>query len=306
MRKLITGLTGALLATGSAQAQQDLSKVEIRTETVKPGVHVLFGAGGNIGVSTGPDGTFLIDDQFAPLIPKIQAAVAKLSDKPIRFVLDTHFHSDHTGGNEDLGKAGALIVAHDNVRKRMNSEQFSSVLNRSTPPAPAAALPVVTFSESTSFHINGDTLHIVHVPRAHTDGDSLVHFVKANVIHMGDVFFASGYPFIDVDGGGSVLGVIAAVDKALAMGNADTVYIPGHGPVSKRQDLIAYREMLRDIVSKVQAQIQAGQSREAVLAAKPTAAYDAKQGGGFMKPDVFTRIVYDSLSKPAPTGHGHH
>ena len=295
-----------LAAAAPAVAQQDFSKVEIRTEQVAPGVHVLFGAGGNIGLSTGPDGSFVIDDQFAPLTPKIQAAVAKVSTQPLRFVLNTHWHFDHTGGNENLGKAGALIVAHDNVRTRMSTEQFVTAIGRKVPPSPAAALPVVTFDASTSFHINGDTIRAVHVPHAHTDGDSLVHFTRANVIHMGDTYFANGYPFVDLSSGGSVEGLIAAVDKALAMGNDSTRYIPGHGPVSDRAALRTYRAMIVDVVAKVRAGIAAKRPLEAIVASKPTAAYDAKWGTAFIKPEQFVRTVHASLtSKPAHQAGGH-
>jgi glyoxylase-like metal-dependent hydrolase (beta-lactamase superfamily II) len=295
-----------LAAAAPAVAQQDFSKVEIRTEQVAPGVHVLFGAGGNIGLSTGPDGSFVIDDQFAPLTPKIQAAVAKVSTQPLRFVLNTHWHFDHTGGNENLGKAGALIVAHDNVRTRMSTEQFVTAIGRKVPPSPAAALPVVTFDASTSFHINGDTIRAVHVPHAHTDGDSLVHFTRANVIHMGDTYFANGFPFVDLSSGGSVEGLIAAVDKALAMGNDSTRYIPGHGSVSDRAALRTYRAMIVDVVAKVRAGIAAKRPLEAIVASKPTAAYDAKWGTAFIKPEQFVRTVHASLtSKPAHQAGGH-
>lgn len=294
-----------LIAAGPAAAQQDFSKVEVTAEQLRPGVHVLFGAGGNIGVSTGPDGIFIIDDQFAPLTPKIQAALAKIDPKPVRFVLNTHWHLDHSGGNENLGKAGALIVAQDNVRTRMSSEQFVAALNMKMPPSPQAALPVVTFSQATTFHINGDSIRAVHVPHAHTDGDSLVHFTKANVIHMGDTYFAGGYPFIDLSSGGSIDGVIAAVETGLAMGNADTRYIPGHGPVGDRSALIVYRDMLRDVVGRIRAAVAAGRTVEQVVAAKPTAAYDAKWGGGFVKPEQFVRIVYSSLTAAKPHAHRH-
>lgn len=286
----------AVLGAAPAAAQADLSKVEIRAEQVAPGVHVLFGAGGNIGVSTGADGTFIIDDQFAPLTSKIQAALAKLSDKPLRFVVNTHWHFDHTGGNENFGKAGALIVAHDNVRVRMSSEQFVAAIQQRFPPSPAAALPVVTFDASTTFHINGDSIRAVHVPTAHTDGDSLVHFTKANVIHMGDTYFSNGYPLIDLSSGGSLNGVLAAHAKALAMGNASTRYIPGHGAVTGKTELAAYRAMIADIVGKVRAGIAAKRSIDQIVASKPSAAYDAKFGTGFIKPDQFVRTVYASLT----------
>lgn len=288
-------LLAALVAAPAAAQEQDFSKVEIAAERVAPGVHVLFGAGGNIGVSTGADATVLIDDQFAPLTPKILAAAGKLSDKPVRFVVNTHWHGDHTGGNENLGKAGVVIVAHDNVRTRMASDQFIALMKRTVPASPAIALPVVTFDNMTTLHLNGEAIKAVHVAPAHTDGDALIVFTRANVIHMGDVYFASGYPFIDLSSGGSVRGVIAAVDKGLALGNATTRYIPGHGSVGDRAALTAYRAMLADIVDKVAAGIKAGKSVEALVAAKPTAAYDAKWGGAFIKPDQFIQLVYASL-----------
>ena len=294
MKKLI--LAAALLVAGPAAAQRDFSKVEIRAEQVAPGVHVLFGAGGNIGVSTGPDGTFIIDDQFAPLTPKILAALAKLSDKPPRFVVNTHWHFDHTGGNENFGKAGALIVAHDNVRVRMSTDQFIASLQQKIPASSPMALPVVTFDASTTFHINGDAIRAVHVPDAHTDGDSLVHFTKADVIHMGDTYVSGGYPFVDLSSGGSLEGLLAAHAKALAMGNDATRYIPGHGPVTSKAQLAAYRAVVADVVAKVRAGIAAGRSVDQIVASKPTAAHDAKFGNDFIKPDAFVRTVYESLT----------
>ena len=306
MNRLVAIVLGAALGVSGANAQQrDLSQVEVKTETVRPGVHVLFGAGGNIGVSSGPDGVFLIDDQFAPLTPKIQQAVAKISDQPVRFVLNTHWHGDHTGGNENFGKAGALIVAHDNVRVRMSSDQFLAAFNEKVPASPAGALPVVTFSETTTFHINGDALHVVHVPNAHTDGDSIVHFTRANVLHMGDTFFNNSYPFIDISSGGSIQGVIAAADRALALTNAETRVIPGHGSITDRQGLVAYRDMLRDITAKVQAGIDKRQTLAQIQAAKPTASHDARWGNGFIKPDQFVAFVHAGLTAPKAKSHQH-
>jgi glyoxylase-like metal-dependent hydrolase (beta-lactamase superfamily II) len=303
MKMLIAAAIAAIAAAAAPAAAQDFATVEIRTEQVVPGVHVLFGAGGNIGVSTGPDGTFIIDDQYAPLTPKIQAALAKLSDTPVRFVLNTHWHGDHTGGNENLGKAGALIVAHDNVRVRMSSEQFIASMQRRVPPSPAAALPVVTFDSRTSFHINGDTIRAVHVGHAHTDGDSLVQFTRANVIHMGDTYFSAGYPYVDLSSGGSFDGLLAAHAKALELGNDATRYIPGHGPVTGKAELAAYRAMIAEIVGKVRAGIAAKQSVEQIVAAKPSAAYDAKWGTGFIKPDVLVRTIHASLTRPSTHSH---
>ncbi|MBT8487910.1 MAG: MBL fold metallo-hydrolase, partial [Gemmatimonadetes bacterium] len=183
-----------------------MENVQIRTQQVADGVYMLMGQGGNIGVSVGDDGVFIIDDQFAPLTDKILAAIAAITDEPVRFVFNTHWHGDHTGGNENMGEAGALIVAHDNVRERMSTEQVLERIGRpvsTTPASPAGALPVITFSEDVSFHINGGQLHAFHVSNAHTDGDAIVHFVSANVVHMGDTFFRDRFPFIDTASGGS-------------------------------------------------------------------------------------------------------
>ncbi len=237
-----------------APAAQDFDSVRIQTVDVAAGLHMLVGQGGNIGVSTGEDGIFLIDDQFAPLTAKIRTAIAEIQEGPIRFLLNTHWHADHTGGNENLGRAGAVIVAHAAVRTRMSTEQFMSAANRRIPPAPPAALPVVTFAETISFHLNGDEIRVLHVPSAHTDGDSIVQFVAANAVHTGDTYFnIGGFPFIDLSSGGSLEGMIAAADRVLALANDRTRILPGHGPLSNRAELRTYRDMLvlvRDRVSR--------------------------------------------------------
>lgn len=283
-----------LLAT-STSAQEDYSKIEIKTSELAPGIYMLEGAGGNLGLSVGDDGAFLIDDQYAPMSAKIQAAVAKVSQKPIRFVVSTHWHFDHTGGNEAMGQAGAVLVAHDNVRTRMKAGQLIKFFNFEVPPAPHIALPVVTFADSVTFHVNGDELAVLHIPRAHTDGDSVVHFKKANVIHMGDLYFAGMYPFIDLESGGAVDGVIAAGKQILAMADEKTKIIPGHGPMSSKADLAEYVKMLETIRANVAALVAAGKSQEEAIAAKPTAALDEKWGKGFIKSDTFASLVYQSL-----------
>lgn len=290
-------LTFPLLSILPAAAQPDPSNVEVKAHPVADGIWMLTGAGGNIGVCAGEDGVFLIDDQYAPLTDKILAAVKTLSDGPVRFVFNTHWHGDHTGGNENLGKQGTLIVAHDNVRKRMSSEQFLAAFNSKVPASPKGALPVVTFNDSVTFHLNGQEIHAVHVAPAHTDGDSLVHFAKANVLHMGDIYFNGMYPFIDVSTGGSIDGVIAAVDVALGMVDPSTKVIPGHGPLSNKAELMAYRAMLAGLREAVAKAIAEGKDRAAAIAAKPSAPWDEKWGGGFLKADVFVGIVYDSLAK---------
>ena len=287
-------VAASLLLAASLEAQVNYDTVQIRATELAKGVHVLFGSGGNIGVSVGDDAVFIIDDQFAPLTPKILAAIRALTDKPVSFVLNTHWHFDHTGGNENFGKAGALIVAHDNVRKRMSTEQFMAAMNRRDPPSPKAALPVVTFSEGVTFHINGDSVVVTHVAPAHTDGDAIVHFQKANVVHMGDVFNNTGLPFIDLSSGGSVHGVIAAADKVYAMTNAQTRIVPGHGQVTDRNRLKAWRDAVVAVRMRVQAEVRARKTIEQVLALKLTAPYEKEWPGGHER---FVRAVYEELSR---------
>lgn len=293
----LASFTAALLASCAfaSHAQQDFSKVEIKTQKLSDTTYMMMGSGGNLGLSIGADAVFLIDDQFAPLTPKIEAAIKQLTAKPVKFVLNTHWHFDHTGGNENLGKSGALIMAHDNVRKRMNSEQLIAFFNMPTKPSPKDALPVVTFSADTTFHINGDEVHAVHMPAAHTDGDSVVFFKKSNVVHMGDIYFNGFYPFIDTSSGGTVDGVIAAVDKVLAIARDDTKIIPGHGPLSSKADLKVYRDMLATLIGRIKEQVKAGKKLEEIVAAKPTADHDAKWGGGSIKPDKWVEMVVMNL-----------
>lgn len=292
----------AALVASPASAQQDLSKVEVKVEKIAPGVAVLFGAGGNIGLSYGVDGNIIVDDQYAPMSEKIVAAIATLDPDPVRFVVNTHWHGDHTGGNEAMGKRGAVIVAHSNVRTRMSSEQFIAALGDKVPASPAAALPVVTFEDGVTLHLNGDTLHIVHVADAHTDGDSLVHWQKANVLHMGDTFFNKvTFPFLDLSSGGSIDGLIAAADKGLEWSNGTTRIIPGHGPVASRAELAAYRAMLVDIRGKVAAGIAAKRTLAQIQASKPAASYGMPDG--FIKPDQFVAFVFESLTKPKQHRH---
>ena len=262
-----TVLTGAATPP-SPPAPIDPAKVTMETVKLGPGTAVIFGAGGNIGVSYGPDGTVLIDDQFAPLTPKITAAAAALDARPIRFVINTHWHFDHSGGNENLGKAGTLIIGHDNVRARMSTDQVIQAFNMAFPASPKEALPVVTFAAGMTLHLNGDTLKIVHVAAAHTDGDALVKWDKANVLHTGDVFNRAGAPFIDRGTGGSITGMIAGMDVAIAMTDANTKVIPGHGPVSTRADMVAYRDALKTLLARITAEHKAGKTLEQVLALK--------------------------------------
>ncbi|MGZ5956836.1 MAG: MBL fold metallo-hydrolase [Myxococcaceae bacterium] len=296
-------LAVSMVLAGAALAQDtDFSKVEVKVVPVAGGVSMLVGEGGNIGVTTGKDGTFLIDDQFAPLLPKIRAAVKTLGDGPIRFVVNTHFHGDHTGSNALLSESGAVIIAQDNVRKRLGIERVNSRTKERTPPSPPAAWPLVTYADGVTLYLNGDELEVTHVARAHTDGDSIIRFRKANVIHMGDVFFNGNYPFIDVDSGGSVDGVVAAVDKVLPTIDAGTKLIPGHGSLGTKADLQAYRDVVAGIRDRVKALIAQGKTLDQVIAAKPSAQWDEKWGKGYMGPDVFVSFVYRSLTEPKGTG----
>jgi glyoxylase-like metal-dependent hydrolase (beta-lactamase superfamily II) len=276
-------------------AQQDFSKVEIKAERLADSVYMLVGSGGNLGLSVGNDAVFLIDDQYAPLTPKIQAAVATITKKPVQFVLNTHWHGDHTGGNERFAEAGALIVAHDNVRKRMSSEQFLDFFKMRVERSPQAALPLVTFSADVTFHINGDEVFAFHCPAAHTDGDAIVHFRRADVMHMGDIFFNGFYPFIDASSGGSADGVIAAVDRALALATDKTRIIPGHGPLATKADLKVYRDMVATVQGRVRSQLAAGKSVQEIVDSKPTKEFDEKWGNGFIKPDSWVTMLATAL-----------
>ncbi|MDH3456431.1 MAG: MBL fold metallo-hydrolase [Gemmatimonadota bacterium] len=273
-------------------AQQD---VQIQTVAAAPGIHMLVGSGGNIGVSSGPDGVFVIDDQYAPLTYKIVVAIRRFSTEPIRFVVNTHWHGDHVGGNENMGELGALIVAHDNVRGRMSVKQVMEALGRTVPASPKGALPVVTFSETTTFHLNGDELYVFHVPHAHTDGDAIIHFRRGNVVHMGDTFFNGAYPFIDLGSGGSIDGMIHAADAVLARIDGETKIIPGHGALGTRADLKAYRDVLAIARDRVTDAIAKGMTLEQAKAAKLMAEYDEAWGQAFINPNQFVEFVYRSL-----------
>ena len=290
----------ALLASAAARAQErDFSKVELKTTELAPGLAMLEGvggfAGGNIAVSYGADGPVIVDDQFVPMVPKIAAAVRALDDAPVRFVINTHWHPDHTGGNEPMKDAGAVIFAHENVRKRMSVDQFSKLMNRKLPASPAAALPVVTFAEGVTLHWNGETIRVEHVAPAHTDGDSHVWFDKANAVHMGDTFVNGFFPLVDVESGGAYAGLIASADRALARASDQTKIVPGHGPLATRADLAKFRDMLVDVKSRVEMGIASGKTREQFIASKPLADLEAEWGDGFMKTDQFLGLAWMSL-----------
>ena len=301
MRSLVTlialALPVGLLALPAAAEEPDFSKVQIETIPLAPGLAMLIGSGGNIVVSTGKDGPVIVDDQFAPLAPKITAAVNALQSAPIRFVINTHHHFDHTGGNEVFGNAGALIIAHDNVRQRLSMEQFSQLMNRTTPASPAAALPVVTFADGMTLHWNGETISMRHVAPAHTDGDVHVWFEKANVVHTGDTYVNGFFPLVDVESGGTLGGIIASAEAILARATPDTKIVPGHGPLATPADLKRFRDVLVDVKARIEQGIASGKTMQQFIAAKPLADLDAQWGHGFLTTDQVITLCWMDLSR---------
>lgn len=298
MRTLSRLLCLSLALAAPAVAQdRDFSKVEVKAEKVAGSVYMLTGAGGNIGLSIGDDGVVVIDDQFAPLAPKIQAAIKGLTDKPVRFVLNTHWHFDHTGGNEEMGKT-ATLIAHDNVRKRL-AEGSPLVAGRKIDPAPKGALPVITFDESLTVHLNGEDIRALHYAKGHTDGDSIVYFPLSNVVHMGDDFVTYGFPFVDVSSGGSVLGMVANDEKAVASLPADVKIIPGHGAVSSKAEVAKFTDMLHDCIGLVDAARKQGKTLAQMKQENVLAKYDAL-GQGFIKTPDFIEVIFNELSGVAP------
>ena len=290
----------AALAAGlvaPALAQQGDTLPEIQTLELAPGLHMLIGAGGNLAVSTGEDGPVIIDDQFDYMVPGIRAAVAALQEGPIRFVINTHFHGDHTGGNDALGRLGTLIVAHANVRVRMSERQVTPLLGRDDPPRAPESLPVVTFDDGVVLYWNGEEIAVEHVDPAHTDGDSLVWFPGAGAVHMGDTYFNGFYPFIDVFSGGTIGGMIAAANAVLGRASADTKIIPGHGPLSNSAELAAYRDMLVTVRDRVAAAQAAGTEQADFIASAPLADLDPMWGGGFLKADQVLGLVWADLAR---------
>jgi glyoxylase-like metal-dependent hydrolase (beta-lactamase superfamily II) len=269
---------------------------EIVVQQLRPGLHLVSGAGGNVVVWHGPDGTLVADDGVALREPQLRAAVERITPGPVRIVINTHWHADHTGGNEQFGESGSLLIAHDNVLARMSEPQDVAAYDLAAPTAPAGARPVVTFDDALSLHLNGDRLAALHVESAHTDGDVLLWWEDANVVHVGDIYYSGMYPFIDRGSGGSLAGLVAALETVLSRADARTIIIPGHGPVSNRPELAAYRDMVVATGRRVRELIDEGKSLDEVLAARPTAAYDAVYGQGSMTADRFVGIVYDELA----------
>lgn len=270
-------------------------EVIIDVQNVNEGIYMLKGQGGNIGISSGKDGIFMIDDQFAPLSEKIKKAITSISASPIKFLINTHWHGDHVGGNQNFANEDAIIVAQKNVRKRMSSEQFIKFFDKKVKPSHESALPVITFSEEIEFHFNGEVIQVIHMPYGHTDGDAIIWFKKSNVIHMGDLYFARTFPFIDISSGGSIGGVISAVNWVLQNANRDTRIIPGHGPLSTMEDLLAYRNMLVEARLKVKEAITGRSDLDRIKKKKVLNELAEIWGNGFIKQDAFVEIIFDNL-----------
>ncbi|MEH6472540.1 MAG: MBL fold metallo-hydrolase [Halopseudomonas sp.] len=290
---LITASMLSLSLAGSPLLAAD--DVKITVQPVGEGISMIMGKGGNIGLFTGEDGTFLIDDQFAPLTEKILQTIKEAGGATPKYLLNTHFHGDHTGGNENLGNGGTLIFSHDNVRERLARPSVIAAFNMRSPAKPKAALPVVTFSDNLTLHINGETVRAIHVADAHTDGDSFIHFEKANVIHAGDIFFNGFYPFIDADHGGTLKGVISAIDQILDLADDSTRIIPGHGPIGDQAALASYRAMLQTAYDRLRALKDDGKSTEEAVAAKPLSDLEEKWGQGIFSGDKWIQVIYAAV-----------
>jgi cyclase len=293
---LRVGLALALAALPALAQQQDFSKVEVKVVPVSGNIYMLQGSGGNIGVSAGSDGVLIVDDEYAPLAEKIRAALKGINPGKLKFVLNTHFHGDHTGSNPVFGPE-ALIIAHDNVRKRLVSG--SVIAGNETKPMEAAGLPVVTYADSASVHFNGEEIKAIHFPHGHTDGDSVIFFTKSNVVHMGDDFFNGFFPFVDLESGGSVQGMTEGVAKVLAQIPANAKVIPGHGPLSGVEGLRKFHRMLVETTAVVQKQVKAGKKLDQIQAAGLPAEWK-DWGTGFIKTNFWIETIYNSLKKTMP------
>ncbi len=269
--------------------------VEFTTIQLSDTIYMLKGRGGNVGISSGKDGLYIIDDQVKPVTTGLLNAIRKVSDRPIKFVINTHYHADHTGGNETIGRSGSVIIAHDNIRERMATEQVSIFRNTTTPPYPKDALPVVTFNDRITLHFNGESATAYYVANGHTDGDAIIHFPVSNVIHMGDMFFNGLYPYVDLDAGGSIQGIIDAAELALSLSNESTRIIPGHGPLAMTEDLKTYRDYLIQASINVQVLIDEGKDLRQVIDAKPTSEWDETLGKTWITPPQFVTFIYNSL-----------
>ncbi len=298
----IVGSLFIVLAAISFLYAQGQSELKVNAEKLAENLYMLWDSGGkgNTTVLTGDDGVLMIDTKVETSADKLLAKIGELSEKPIRFAIITHWHFDHVGGNEKVAKTGATIIAHENVRKHMGIEHDMKLLNAKVPPAPEIARPLVTFAKEITFHLNGEDVKVFHVAPGHTDGDAVIYFQNANVIHMGDLYFQGLYPYIGIYSGGSIDGMIKVIHQILPMIDENTKVVPGHGPISNKGQLQEYVSMLTAIRKNVSRLMQQGHTMEEVIAAKPTRAFDEKWGKGFLPPDQFAKLVYMDLSPELP------
>jgi cyclase len=304
MRKLLFAALLLIPCTALAQQTPDFTKVEIKVSKVSGNIYLLQGAGGNIAASLGDDGILIVDTEYAPLADKIQAALKGIgvADKPVRFVVNTHYHGDHTNGDSAWGARGATIIANENLRKRMESGSSTGnggAVKFQSAAQPKVALPVITFGDHATVYLNDEEIRVMHFPAAHTDGDAVVYFTKNNVVHMGDEFIRYGFPFVDILGGGSVQGMIAACEKVAATLPADVKVIPGHGELATIDDLREYTKMMKDTMAVVQAAIAKGETTDQMKSEKILAAWQ-KYSGAFVNTDAWIDTLYNSLKMPAP------
>jgi glyoxylase-like metal-dependent hydrolase (beta-lactamase superfamily II) len=287
----------AALAAGALHAQQpppDFSKVEIKTTQIADNFYTLEGLGGTISVLTGPDGVLLVDSQFAALTDKLAAAIKKLSNKPIRFVINTHVHPDHTGGNENFAKLGAVVFSRDQLRARLEHPNPGA---DGTPgkPAPAAALPIVTYDGPVSIHLNGENVRLLPIRNAHTDGDTLVSFTEHDILAVGDYYRGIGYPFVDLKSGGTLQGILDGLGATIGRCGPNTKVIPGHGPVTDRNALVAQRDLILAVRDKVAPLVAQNKTLEEVIAAKPTADFDAQVPQSQQTAERFVTWMYTEV-----------
>lgn len=298
----IIGSLVMVLVSMSFLYAQEQAEVQVGAEKLGGKLYMLWDSGGkgNTVILTGDDGVLMIDTKVEESIDKLLAKIAELSGEPIRFAIITHWHFDHVGGNEIVAKTGATIIAHENVRKRMSMEHDMKILNTKVPPSPELARPLVTFKKEIAFHLNGEDVKVFHLEPGHTDGDAVIYFKNANVIHMGDLYFEGLYPYIGIYSGGSINGMIKVINQILPMIDENTKVVPGHGPVSNKARLQKYVSMLTIIRDNVSRLMQEGNTMDKVIAAKPTQAFDEKWGKGFLPPDQFAKLMYMDLSPKLP------
>lgn len=286
----------ALAATQPVLAQLSPDTATIKSIEVRNGIYMFMGAGGNVAVSTGNDGVLIVDDQYAEMTAKIDAAIDEITDQPLRYVVNTHWHWDHTGGNENYGNAGVPIIAHDNTHVRMSADQFVDAFDWKQPASPKAALPVITYNDTATIRINDLTVNMIHVPNAHTDSDAFIHFVEANVVHTGDVYVTTAYPFIDTSTGGSLVGEIAALEKLGMMTDSETIIIPGHGVISDRAGAMKTLAMLKGMKIITEKAVADGLSLEQYLETNPSAKYDGDFALRADQGQVFATRLYKEMT----------